>query len=327
MTSFEKANRVADVKARNPISAVIGEIVPLKRKGRELVGCCPFHDDSTPSLYVNDDKGAYYCFGCEAAGDVITFVMAREHLSFSEALDRLEAGYYPSWPGSPPPPPPQRSDNVALAKKIWDAAGPIEGTPAELYLASRSLRLENLPNLPNLRFARLRYDGSGELHPALVAAVQTVDGEFAGIQRTFLTETGEKLNPREAKRSLGNIKGNAIWLQDDEDPDTRLIYICEGLEDGLSLLRMNGSSVMVAAGAGMMRWMDLPKDCKIAVIGADNDEAGQIAANEAAKTFRMRGIEAYSSSPLAHFKDWNEHLQFWEKQLPPEDPDLMWRWG
>jgi len=77
-----------------PLSQVIGRRTKLVRKGKELTGLCPFHNEKSPSFWVNDDKGAYYCFGCQAKGDLISFVQETERLSFMEAVERLagEAG-------------------------------------------------------------------------------------------------------------------------------------------------------------------------------------------------------------------------------------------
>jgi len=61
----------------------------MVRAGREFKGCCPFHNEKTPSFYVNDDKQFYHCFGCGAHGDVIGFVMRHDHLSFPEAVENL----------------------------------------------------------------------------------------------------------------------------------------------------------------------------------------------------------------------------------------------
>jgi DNA primase len=61
----------------------------LRANGRTYIGTCPFHDDQHPSFVVYPDSQSFYCFGCLAYGDVITFLMQIEHLSFPEALDLL----------------------------------------------------------------------------------------------------------------------------------------------------------------------------------------------------------------------------------------------
>ena len=80
---------VARVRAATDIVALIGEHAALKRQGRRWVGLCPFHGEKTPSFSVNAEEGFYYCFGCQAKGDAISFVRAVEHLDFVDAVRRL----------------------------------------------------------------------------------------------------------------------------------------------------------------------------------------------------------------------------------------------
>ncbi len=80
---------VARVRASTDIVALIGEHAALKRQGQRWVGLCPFHSEKTPSFSVNAEEGFYYCFGCQAKGDAISFVRAVEHLDFVEAVHRL----------------------------------------------------------------------------------------------------------------------------------------------------------------------------------------------------------------------------------------------
>lgn len=77
------------LRAANPIETVIGSYVQLKRRGRNYVCSCPFHSEKTPSCTVFTDTQSFYCFGCGAGGDVITFVMKIENLVFSEAVKLL----------------------------------------------------------------------------------------------------------------------------------------------------------------------------------------------------------------------------------------------
>ena len=80
-----------DIRARVALPDVVGKRGKLTRKGREHSGLCPFHNEKTPSFTVSEDKGFYHCFGCGAHGDVISFVMNTEGLSFPEAVERLAA--------------------------------------------------------------------------------------------------------------------------------------------------------------------------------------------------------------------------------------------
>ncbi|WP_414473549.1 DNA primase [Microvirga sp. M2] len=83
-----------EIRARLPVSAVVGKRVRLKKAGREWKGLSPFNTEKTPSFYVNDQKQFYHCFSSGKHGDIFTFVMETEGLSFPEAVERLagEAG-------------------------------------------------------------------------------------------------------------------------------------------------------------------------------------------------------------------------------------------
>ena len=80
---------VEEVRARNDIVDVISGYVTLKKKGSNYWGCCPFHNEKTPSFSVSSNKQMYYCFGCGAGGNVFTFLMQYENFSFPEAMEAL----------------------------------------------------------------------------------------------------------------------------------------------------------------------------------------------------------------------------------------------
>ncbi|MER6567933.1 DNA primase [Streptomyces sp. NPDC001093] len=140
-----------DVKAVRdavPIDAVVSEYLQLRNAGGgNLKGLCPFHDEKSPSFQVSPSKGLFHCFGCQEGGDTITFVMKVDHLSFSEAVERLaaqagitlryeEGGYNPAH---------QRGERIRLveAHKIaaqWYAEQLATGPEAEtgrIFLAER----------------------------------------------------------------------------------------------------------------------------------------------------------------------------------------------
>ncbi len=80
---------IAQVRAATDLVALISEHSALKKVGRRWSGLCPFHTEKTPSFSVNAEEGFYYCFGCQASGDAITFVRAIEHLDFVDAVRML----------------------------------------------------------------------------------------------------------------------------------------------------------------------------------------------------------------------------------------------
>lgn len=75
-----------ELKARSDLSEVAASYVNLRRAGRNLVGLCPFHNEKTPSFNIFPENGSFYCFGCGAGGDVITFVRRIENLDYMEAI-------------------------------------------------------------------------------------------------------------------------------------------------------------------------------------------------------------------------------------------------
>src|SRR5574344_1906512 len=77
------------VRHEADIVRIISEYVPLKKKGGRYWGCCPFHGEKTPSFTVDEGKGLFHCFGCGAGGDVFSFIMKQENLSFVDALKFL----------------------------------------------------------------------------------------------------------------------------------------------------------------------------------------------------------------------------------------------
>jgi DNA primase len=74
---------------RNDIESLIGSYVSLKRAGSNLKGLCPFHSEKTPSFTVYPQDNSFYCFGCGAGGDAITFIRKRENLDYPDAVEFL----------------------------------------------------------------------------------------------------------------------------------------------------------------------------------------------------------------------------------------------
>lgn len=157
-----------ELRARTKLAPLIGRRVRLARSGRELKGCCPFHNEKTPSFYVYDDH--FHCFGCGAHGDAIGFVMRSEGASFMEAVERLaaEAGL------EVPKPTPEAAEAARREADLSD----ILAAAAEEF--SRRLRLpEGAAGLAYLKqrglaeatIARFGLGWSGEGRGALLGAL------------------------------------------------------------------------------------------------------------------------------------------------------------
>jgi DNA primase len=252
------------VRARTSLVELVGARLPLKRSGREMRGCCPFHNEKTPSFYVIERKGFFHCFGCSAHGSAIDFVMRLDQLDFASAVRRLaqEAGLVAgSEPVrrkkaaevprvTPPEIDAERARDADRAASIWRQAVPGAGTPVETYLRSRAIRV---PVPPTLRFVpALPYwtNGPGGRavkvgeFPAMVAAIQGANGAIVGLHRTYLSIEPDgavrKLagvapdgDPLTAKKMLGQAMGGAVRLAKAGET----LAIAEGIETALSVLQ------------------------------------------------------------------------------------------
>lgn len=83
---------IEELTRRTDITELIGSYVQLKRKGRLYGGLCPFHSEKSPSFYVYPDTQSFYCFGCGAGGDAITFTKKINSIDYPEAVKLLAPG-------------------------------------------------------------------------------------------------------------------------------------------------------------------------------------------------------------------------------------------
>jgi DNA primase len=93
LTIFIPEDKVLEIKNAADIVEVVSESVLLKKTGKNYVGLCPFHSEKTPSFTVSPQKQIFYCFGCAAGGNVISFIMKRDGMSFPEAARILSKQY------------------------------------------------------------------------------------------------------------------------------------------------------------------------------------------------------------------------------------------
>jgi DNA primase len=135
-----------ELRARTTLSAVIAPSVKLTKAGREFKACCPFHQEKTPSFYVNDEKGFYHCFGCGAHGDAIRFLTDQRGLPFMDAVKEL-AGKAGMDVPAPDPRERERGERAAGLYDIMEAAAKwfaeqldgVDGGPARDYLKQRGI--------------------------------------------------------------------------------------------------------------------------------------------------------------------------------------------
>lgn len=295
-------------------SSVFGRAITLRRSGREFVGLCPFHQEKTASFFVSDAKEFGHCFGCGWHGDVIRFVMDKEGCGFIEAARRIDAGVFETWT-------PQertkaqaedRLDDLARerdARKFFDEARPIAGTPGEVYMRARAITIDPCAFVRFGMVPSWRNKETGEWgrkRPAVICGAQDGTGAVVGIQRIFFENDDPRLGRKDCKLSLGTIRGSAVRLADATDT----VMLAEGPEDGLSLQQeCGGLPVWVAFGTSMMPSVILPPSVRRVIIAGQNNTAGRIAANKAAISLAERGLDVEYVWPEAHYDDWNDWLK------------------
>jgi DNA primase len=135
-----------ELRARTSLSAVVGRTVKLQRAGREWKAPCPFHNEKTPSFYVNDEKGFYHCFGCGVHGDAIRWLTDAGGLPFMEAVKEL-ADHAGMEVPAPDPRAQEKAEQAAGLHDVMEAAqnwfeaqlGEMEGAQARSYLETRGV--------------------------------------------------------------------------------------------------------------------------------------------------------------------------------------------
>jgi DNA primase len=141
--------RIADdairvVRERANLAEVVSDVVALKRRGRSAVGLCPFHAEKTPSFTVSEERGFFHCFGCGEHGDVFTFVMKTQSVTFPEAVEAVAARFGIPLPREAVAGPRSATAPLvaahAVAAAFYRAAfrGP-QGARARTYLAERGV--------------------------------------------------------------------------------------------------------------------------------------------------------------------------------------------
>ncbi len=141
----------ASILQATDIVELIGQTVSLKRRGKDYVGLCPFHQEKTPSFHVSQSKQFFHCYGCKAGGNAIDFVMRRDRIEFMDAMRQLgeRAGIEMPRPGG-------SNEKVSQRQALLEAqsaAGvffekllshPTQGNAARQYLQQRGFNDESI---------------------------------------------------------------------------------------------------------------------------------------------------------------------------------------
>ena len=295
------------IRERLDIADVIGEVVSLKPAGKaQLKGLCPFHSEKTPSFHVHVDRGFFYCFGCQAKGDVFDFVMQTQALSFPEALkvlgDRAGIEVTPSAPHDH-----KRRDLLEVNRLAAAFFKQAMTAQARSYLTARGLSEESIARF-ELGFAPEGWDGL--LRHALTKGVAEADLVSLGL--VVENERGRRYDRFRnrvmfpIKDALGRVVGFSGRVLDDSLPkyvnspeselfrksellygldlaraairEAREVIVVEGYTDVIALHQVGLQNAVAALGATLTsEQADALErlDARVVYLAFDADEAGQ----------------------------------------------------
>ena len=191
-----------ELRARTTLSSLIARTVKITRAGHEFKGCCPFHDERTPSFTVSDTKGFFHCFSCGAHGDAIRWLTDHSGLAFIDAVKELAAAAGMEMPSASPAAAARAARLEGLRPALVACAEYfshqiVAHRAVGLYLAERGI----LPELA-ARFG-LGYAPSGQDYCRYLS-IPTATAVAAGLAWEADGRTGPRTGPRTGLRFVAN---------------------------------------------------------------------------------------------------------------------------
>ncbi len=321
-SDLEKVRQAAD------IVQIVSEKIPLKRSGRNLKALCPFHAEKTPSFMVNPERQIYHCFGCGEGGNVFSFLMRLDGLSFPEAVERLADRFGIRITRGAPIDPVKKGArdilyrvNQLVARHFFENLhDPEKGKKARAYLERRKMRPEacreallgyalpsgqdicsllrskNIPLEKGEEIGLIQNRGGGAydfFRDRLIFTVLSPDGKILGFSGRVLDQ-GEPKYLNSTDSSLYN-KGESVLglhLAKDSIREKDQVVIVEGNFDQLRLYQEGIRNVVAPLGTALTerQVLRLKRFTENFVLIFDGDAAGQKAARRALEIFLPLGI-------------------------------------
>lgn len=346
-----------ELKMRSDIVDVVSSYVSLRRSGRNMVGLCPFHNEKTPSFNVYPENGSFYCFGCGAGGDVITFIRRIENLDYMEAIRLLaqRAGI--------PVPENHVDDGMAkLRTRIYEINREAarfyhamllseQGGPGLSYLTGRGLSMKTIKHFglgysPSARFALTDYlQKKGYASEEIIAANVAFKGRNGGTVDRFYDRVmypiidlrgnviafgGRVLS--DAKPKYLNTSDTLVFRKSDalfalnfaKNHGGEQLILAEGYMDVISLHQAGFANAVATLGTALTveQARLMARYAKEVVICYDADEAGQKATARAIPILRDAGI-LVKVLKIVGGKDPDEYIRSYGEQGPVRFKQLL----
>ena len=317
---------ISELKYRSDISDIASSYMQLKRRGRNLVGLCPFHGEKTPSFNIYTENGSFYCFGCGVGGDVITFIMKIENLDYMEAVKFLaqRAGMTV----------PEDSVDDSMSKlrtRVFEANREAArfyysnlysecGKGALSYLHQRALSDKTITRFglgysPNSRFAltnhlkKKGFTDSELLSANLVFKARSGNGvvdrfydrvmfPIIDLRGNVIAFGGRIMSDQKPKylntsdTIVFNKSHNLFSLNNAKNSKTTRLILCEGYMDVIALNQAGFTEAVATLGTALTAEQAtlMKRYCEEVVICYDADEAGQKATARAIQILRNAGL-------------------------------------
>ncbi|WP_312693385.1 DNA primase [Caproiciproducens sp.] len=332
-----------ELKARSELSEVVASYVNLKHSGRNLVGLCPFHNEKTPSFNVYPENGSFYCFGCGAGGDVITFVRRIENLDYMEAVRFLAQRAGLQVPEN------QVDDGMArlkarileinreTARFYYSVLNSEQGAAGMDYLNRRALtpatiRHFGLGYAPASRSSLVGYlEKKGFTQNEMIVANvafksrsgRAVDRFFARVMYPIIDLRGNVIafggrvltdeKPKYLNTSETPVfnKGSFLFaLNFAKNSGTEQLILCEGYMDVISMHQAGFTNAVATLGTALTPAQArlMARYAKEVVVSYDSDEAGQKATARAIPILREAGL-LVKVLTIAGGKDPDEYIR------------------
>lgn len=336
------------LKAANRIEDIMASYVSLQRSGRYLKCNCPFHSEKTPSCVVYPDTESFFCFGCGAGGDVITFIMKISNLTYIEAVRLLAEKA-----GIPMPEDVKRGDdftkrkqrifemNKKAARFFFENLRGEKGKKARSYLKERGLEAATITKyglgyaMPTWTTLRDYMLGEGYSEQELIDAsliarsrnsgrtydffIDRVMFPFINLQGNIVGFGGRTLNSEDNRKYL-NTRETAVYKKSSflfsmnfakaEASKQKKLLLCEGNMDVISLNQAGFENAVATCGTAITdeHARLMSQYVNEVVICYDSDEAGQKASNKAIGMLSQVGIQT-KILKMEGAKDPDEYIQ------------------
>ncbi len=297
---------IASLRQRVSLATHVGKHVRLLRKGRMLMGLCPFHEEKTPSFSVNDARGTYHCFGCDARGDIIDFVRQYTRASFSDAVAILAAQAGLPLPKDQEPRDPEAYARKELGRAMeaacqWFQRNLQENEKALAYVRQRGLSPEDVKRFrlgwapaqgwlqqgTHLGFSCKTMEQAGliiarsgdsyfdRFRNRLMFPIVTLQGHVIAFGGRALGEEQPKYmnSPETPLFTKGHCLYRSLTV-----PSGRPILVVEGYLDVISSSHFYGAVAPLGTAITAQQLSLIWKQCPEPVVCLDADGAGQKAA-------------------------------------------------